>query len=108
LKGEVLPYLSEKEILYFRVHGHWEQPIVVSNRHGARWEYGSNGGDILQSFHEPPYERLKGNKIEIVVLDVADPGQYLCLWKRVRSLVDVLSQSEGLPQIEIHLVEILL
>lgn len=105
LYGEVVPYLYRKEILCFHVHGHWEQPIVVSNHHGARWEYSSNGGDILQSFRELPYERLKGIKIEIVAPNVADPGQYICLWKRVRGLVDHLSQSEGLPQIEIHLVE---
>jgi hypothetical protein len=64
-----------------------------------------NGGDILQSFRELPYERLKAIKIEIAAPDVADPGQYRCLWKRVRGLVDLLSQSEDQPQIEIHLVE---
>jgi hypothetical protein len=105
LNGEVLPCLYKKEVLCFRVHGHWEQPIVISNSHGARWEYGSNGADILQPFRELPYKRLKGIKIEIVAADVADPGQYICLWKRVRGLVDHLSKSEGLPQIQIHLVE---
>jgi hypothetical protein len=105
LSGEVLPYLYKKEILCFRVHGDWEQPIVVSNRKRARWEYVSIGGNILQSFRELPYERLNGIRIEIVAPDVADPGQYIFLWKRVQALVDVLSQSEGLPQIEIHLVE---
>ena len=77
LYGEVLPYLYKKEILCFRVHGRWEQPIVVSNRHGARWEYSSNGGDILLSFRELSYERLKGINIETVAPDVADPGQYI-------------------------------
>jgi hypothetical protein len=105
LSDEVLPYLYKKEMLCFHVHGNWEQSIVISNSHGARWEYGSNGGDILQPFRELPYKRLKAIKIEIVAANVADPGQYICLWKRVRGLVDHLSQSGGLPQIEIHLVE---
>jgi hypothetical protein len=105
LYDEVLPYLYKKETLCFRIYGHWEQPIIVSNSRGARWLLGSIMGDIWQFFCSLPYKRLKGIKIEISAPDLPDPGQLICLCNKVYNLVDVLSQSERLPEIEIHLVE---
>ena len=58
-----------------------------------------------RGFSSLPYTKLKGIRVEVEAPDSTDPGQVICLLKKAVSLVDLLSQVDGLPDFEIHLMD---
>jgi hypothetical protein len=52
-----------------------------------------------------PYSKLAGIRIEIDAPGTSDPGQLICVWKKARELVDLLSQAGNLSHLVIRLLD---
>jgi hypothetical protein len=112
LYEEILPHIYEKEVLRIEVDDtYFGLLCLIRNRHGRIWDLSPfEDGSLLgiedglyKAFRNLPYERLRGIEIEIAAPDHRDPGLIVCLWERVKELVDLLLGAKGLPNIDIHL-----
>ena len=112
LHEEILPHIYEKEVLRIEVDDAYGGLLcIIHSRQGRIWTLSPFEDDSLlgiedglyKAFRNLPYKRLRGIKIEIAAPNHRDPGLIICLWERVKELVDLLSAAKGLPNIDIHL-----
>jgi hypothetical protein len=112
LHEEILPHIYEKEVLRIEVPDIYGSLLcVIHSRQGRNWTLSPFEDDSLfgiedglyKAFCNLPYNRLRGIEIEIAAPDHRDPGLIVCVWERVKELVDLLSGAKGLPNIDIHL-----
>lgn len=104
-------HLYEKEVLAFHLSPHapgwyglqddWISALSAAN---ARWDLTFE--DLTQgNFRFLPYQSHRGIDIDIEPPHKSTLGGLILLWTKVRDLVDILSQVNELPNIEIRLRE---
>jgi len=49
-----------------------------------------------------PWQNLEGVRIKISAPDPTDKGQIICLYKKVRGLVDLIEHVNGIQSLEIY------
>jgi hypothetical protein len=107
LYDEVFPIMYNNEVLCFKVAPRYQYRswISVSNRCGAAWTLESSDDALSHGYNKLPYSRLRAVRIEVEAPDPFDPGQLICVWKKVRELVELLGQAGQLPDLEINLLK---
>jgi hypothetical protein len=107
LRYEVAPIIYEKEVLRFHISPTYQYRswLSIVTRRGAESHLRDLQDATSRGFSSLPYTKLKGIRVEVEAPDSTDPGQMICLWKKTVCLVDLLSQVDGLPDLEIHLTD---
>jgi hypothetical protein len=107
LYEELSPLVYQNEVLRFHVSPtyRYQSWLSIFTNRGAELHLRDLQDATSRSFSSLPYAKLKGIGVELEVPDSTDPGQMICLWKKVVSLVDLLSQADGLPDLDIHLID---
>jgi hypothetical protein len=105
LYEEISPLFYKNEVLRFQISPtfQYQSWLSIMTRRGAEFHLRDLTDAISRGFVNLPYKRLEEIKVEIEAPASADPGQVVCLWKKVTNLVDLLSQAGGLPNVKIHL-----
>jgi hypothetical protein len=108
LRDEVSANIYNKVVLTFHLSprvcpdiGSW---LYLTTSVGARWNIHPNKAQF-DHFRVLPYKRLKAIKIEIEAPSQEDPGQVVLLWTKIQDLMELLSQAEEFPSIDIYLRE---
>ncbi|KAL5331954.1 hypothetical protein ACEPPN_001495 [Leptodophora sp. 'Broadleaf-Isolate-01'] len=105
LNQEIMPYLYDKEILNIRVEPIWSKCLTVENEHGAIWSIANTRDLLYNAFFNLPYRKLKLLRVSINAPETGNLIQLISLSNHVRDLVHLLEQSNGLPSLEIHLLD---
>jgi len=107
LYEEVSPLVYQNEVLRFHISPTYQYQswLSIITRKGAELHLRDLQDATSQGFSSLPYTKLKGINVELEAPDATDPGQMICLWKKVISLTGMLSEVNGLPDLEIHLVD---
>ncbi|PMD59272.1 uncharacterized protein K444DRAFT_428729 [Hyaloscypha bicolor E] len=108
LRDEVSANIYNKVVLTFHLSprvcsdtGSW---LYLTTSVGARWNIHPNKAEF-DHFRVLPYKGLKAIKIEIEAPSQEDPGQVVLLWTKIQDLMELLSQAEEFPSIDIYLRE---
>jgi hypothetical protein len=108
LRDEVSANIYNKVVLTFhlspRVCPETESWLYLTTSVDARWNIHPNKAQF-DHFRVLPYKRLKAIKIEIEAPSQEDPGQVVLLWTKIQDLMELLSQAEEFPSIDIYLRE---
>jgi hypothetical protein len=105
LYHEVYPIIYNGEILVFLVSPQYQYRswISVTNRHGATWTLESFDKAMSHGYEHFPYAKIEKIRVAIEAPDPNDPGQLICLCKKISEVVDLLSQVGELRRLEIWL-----
>jgi hypothetical protein len=104
LYEEVAALVYQNEVLRFHISPTYQYQswLLIVTRRGAELHLCDLQDATSRGFSSLPYTKLKGIRVEVEAPDSTDPGQMICLWKKAVSLVDLLLQVDGLPDLEIH------
>jgi hypothetical protein len=108
LHEEIIPEIYNKEIMRIGVgapgspSGEW---LVIENEYGANWIITDTQHALYEKFCRLPFKRLKRIRIEIHDLEPGHLALLHALSKDVRDLVSLLEKADGLPPLEIELVD---
>jgi hypothetical protein len=105
LYEEVSPLVYQNQVLQFHISPNYQYQswLSIMTRQGAELHLRDLQDATSRGFLDLLYKKLEAIKIEIKAPAWEDPGQIVCLWKKVTDLVDFLSQVGGLPDVEVHL-----
>ncbi|KAH8754011.1 hypothetical protein F5882DRAFT_444952 [Hyaloscypha sp. PMI_1271] len=106
LRDEVSANIYDKVILTFHLSPRIfpDKWLYLTTSVDARWNIHPNKAQF-DHFRVLPYERLKAIEIEIEAPSQEDPGQVVLLWTKIQDLMELLSQAEELPSIDVYLRE---
>lgn len=108
LYEEVSPLVYQNEVLRFHISPtcQYQSWLSIMTRKNVKLNLCDLQDATSQGLLSLPYTKLKGINVELEAPDATDPGQMICLWKKVISLTDMLLEVNGLPDVEIHLVDL--
>ncbi|PVH89201.1 hypothetical protein DL98DRAFT_579902 [Cadophora sp. DSE1049] len=105
LSQEILFHLYEKETLDIYVEPVWSEWLKIENTHGASWSIANTRDRLYDVFSKLPYRKLRLLRISISAPEAGKEAQLISLSSHVRKLVRLLEQTNGLPGLEIHLLD---
>ncbi|KAI9047667.1 hypothetical protein LZ554_008378 [Drepanopeziza brunnea f. sp. 'monogermtubi'] len=105
LNDEIIPYLYDKETLEIRLGHDHHALFTIQSTAGAKWHFLDGRGWEYQAFRHLPWKKLRAVRIVIDAPEANNTDQFVGLLHNILELVRLLVQADGLPPLEISLLD---
>ncbi|EKD18405.1 uncharacterized protein L3040_007569 [Drepanopeziza brunnea f. sp. 'multigermtubi'] len=105
LNDEIIPCLYGRETLEIRVGNDHHALFTIQSTAGAKWYFLDQQGWEYQTFRHLPWKKLRAVRIVIDAPEANNSTQIVGILHNVLRLVGLLVQADGLPSLEISLLD---